>query len=292
MDSLYNYETIPGFFLQDDAATDPATFDYTQHNFGLINRSYTSNSFVPGRPIQWQKFSAHLQYLIDFAPPGTKYKLLYLARHGEGDHNVAESYYGTKAWDDYWSKLDGNGTVVWSDALLTAIGEGQAREAGKFLAEQFTLAKMPEPEGWVVSPLRRCLHTCQIEWSGAKLRGHVSFRPVVKEMVRETMGEHTCDRRSNKSAIHQIVSEWAIEDGFKEEDELWQVDHRETWAEHDVRSRALFDDLFSGDFGDVLSITAHSGTVASLLRITGHRTFQLPTGGMMPLFVKATRRSQ
>ena len=48
------------------------------------------------------------------------YKVLFLGRHGDGIHNAAESYYGTPAWNCYYSELDGNGTVVWADALLTA----------------------------------------------------------------------------------------------------------------------------------------------------------------------------
>ena len=29
----------------------------------------------------------------------TVYKLLYIGRHGQGVHNVAENYYGTAEWD-------------------------------------------------------------------------------------------------------------------------------------------------------------------------------------------------
>lgn len=35
----------------------------------------------------------------DKAEPAVQYKVLYLGRHGEGFHNVAESWYGTDAWD-------------------------------------------------------------------------------------------------------------------------------------------------------------------------------------------------
>jgi hypothetical protein len=33
------------------------------------------------------------------AGPDVQYKVLYMGRHGEGFHNVAESWYGTDAWD-------------------------------------------------------------------------------------------------------------------------------------------------------------------------------------------------
>lgn len=33
------------------------------------------------------------------AERNVQYRVLYLGRHGEGFHNVAESWYGTEAWD-------------------------------------------------------------------------------------------------------------------------------------------------------------------------------------------------
>lgn len=33
------------------------------------------------------------------AEPNVAYKVLYLGRHGEGFHNVAQSWYGDDAWD-------------------------------------------------------------------------------------------------------------------------------------------------------------------------------------------------
>jgi hypothetical protein len=39
-----------------------------------------------------------------------------------------------------------------------------------------------------------------------------------------------------------------------------------------------------------VSLTSHSGAIASKLRVLGHRDFPLPTGGMIPVLVKATKR--
>ncbi|KAK3626441.1 putative phosphoglycerate mutase pmu1 [Elasticomyces elasticus] len=298
-DNMFDYQTVDGYFMQSDPATDPVGpdekypvyFDYTKYNFGLIAAEHYPNE---GNQIDykdrtpWQRFTSFLNALPATSPPGTQYRLLYLARHGEGYHNVAEAFYGTKAWDEKWSRLDGNGTSVWSDAHLTAVGEQQARDAGRFLTKQFSSeVKMPLPGEWYVSPLTRCLETANLTWDG--FNGS-STKPIIKEMVREVMGEHTCDRRSSRTVIHDTVPEWTIEDGFAEEDELWRADHRETWAEHDVRSRAFLDEVFANEEGSkIVSVTAHSGTIASLLRVTGHRKFPLQTGGMMPIFVKATR---
>lgn len=32
-----------------------------------------------------------------------QYKVLFMGRHGEGVHNVAEAFYGTEAWDVFMS---------------------------------------------------------------------------------------------------------------------------------------------------------------------------------------------
>ena len=51
---------------------------------------------------QWQRFEHNLAKLNEAAletEPGVSYRLLFLGRHGQGYHNVAESYYGTDAWN-------------------------------------------------------------------------------------------------------------------------------------------------------------------------------------------------
>jgi broad specificity phosphatase PhoE len=212
-----------------------------------------------------------------------------MGRHGEGDHNVAEAFYGTKDWDDYWSKLEGNGTVSWADAHLTETGKQQALTAHAFIDSQISKREMPAPQSYYVSPMYRCLQTASLTYSELKLPEDRPFAPVIKELVREVLGEHTCDRRSTKTYIHNAYPEWSIEPGFTENDELWKADHRETFEEHDVRTRKFLNDLFANDRNVYISLTSHSGAIASHLRVLGHREFKLPTGGMIPVMVKATR---
>ncbi|OQO02267.1 hypothetical protein B0A48_11821 [Cryoendolithus antarcticus] len=235
-ESSWKFEVVPNLFLQDDPATDDTTFDYTKANLGL----------APS--LTWHSFQSHLQSLISSAPAHRTYKFFLLARHGQGTHNVAESFYGTQAWDAHWSKLEGNGTVTWADAELTDIGEGQAREAGKFISKLLGEG-MPVPERWEISPLRRCCHTASLTWAGMTMPEGKEWRPVIREMLREVMGEHTCDRRSSRSVIHELYPKFEIEKGFVEEDVLWQAEHRETNDEHDVRSRAFLEDVFEREKG-------------------------------------------
>lgn len=301
----FKYETVTGIFLQADPATDHATFDYVslpctkEHldstnvsqtdNFGLIPRDYPTDVPETHKVPAWQRLAHYIQHLNTQSPASISYKLLYMGRHGEGDHNVAEAFYGTKAWDDHWSKLEGNGTVIWADAHLTEIGKKQALTAHAFMESQLSKHQMPAPQSYYVSPMYRCLQTASLTWSGLELPSDRPFAPVIKELVREVLGEHTCDRRSTKTFIHAEYPEWRIEPGFTEHDELWQANHRETHEEHDVRTREFLRDLFSNDENVYLSLASHSGAIASHLRVLGHREFGLPTGGMIPVLVKATQ---
>lgn len=149
---------------------------------------------------------------------------------------------------------------------------------------------MPYPEKYFSSPLYRCLQTANFTYSDLDQQSNKPFIPEIKELMREVMGEHTCDRRSNRTFIHDAFPDWHIEPGFTEDDELWQKDHRETNQEHDTRTQELLDDLFGDEEGLFWSFTSHSGAIASLLRVIGHREYRLPTGGMMPVLLKATRQ--
>lgn len=120
----FNITTVPGYFMQDDPDTDPDTFDYVylsspqfmkkrsiinnisicqvKSNFGLIQRDYDSDEDAELKnreTTQWQRFEHHLRQLNHNSHPDVSYRLLFLGRHGEGYHNVAEDEYGTKAWD-------------------------------------------------------------------------------------------------------------------------------------------------------------------------------------------------
>ena len=52
---------------------------------------------------QWQRFGRFVEYLNDQSATDkdrwTRYVVIYMGRHGEGYHNVAERMYGTKDWN-------------------------------------------------------------------------------------------------------------------------------------------------------------------------------------------------
>ena len=105
------------------------------------------------------------------------------------------------------------------------------------------------------------------------------------------MGQHTCDRRSKASEIAAEFPEYQFEPGFEEDDQLWDPKTRETNGERNVRLGALLSDIFANDDNVILSLTAHSGAITSILEVVGHRTFPLATGAVIPVVVQAERAS-
>ncbi|USP82282.1 hypothetical protein yc1106_09556 [Curvularia clavata] len=285
-----NYTVVTGIFQQDDKATDPSKFNFTASNFGLIDRAYPSDNSCPSgkSSTQWQRLAHYISTLNDKSGRNERYSLVFLGRHGEGFHNAAESYFGTPAWNCYWSERDGNGTVTWADAKLTEVGKQQALLVNAFWQHLIKDEKISPPESFYTSPLYRCLDTARLTFEGIKFPGKTRFVPVVKEFLREGISAHTCDRRHSKSYIHKNFPSFKFEKGFAEEDPYWTELYAEPSAAQDARSKVVLDDIFSSDDSTYISITSHSGEIASLLRVLGHRDFRLSTGAAIPVLLKVT----
>jgi broad specificity phosphatase PhoE len=71
-----------------------------------------------------------------------------------------------KAWDDHWSKLDGDGEIVWGpDAKLTPLGIEQAQAANQLWRSQVPRG-IPIPDAVYTSPLSRSIDTADITFRG------------------------------------------------------------------------------------------------------------------------------
>ena len=180
-------------------------------------------------------------------------------------HNDAQAYYGTPAWNCYYSELDGNSTVTWSDAHLSPLGVTQALAVNEFWASEIENQKIPTPQSYYTSPLTRCLQTANYIFNGLDLPATHPFIPEVKEYFREGISGHTCDRRSNETYIHDLFPSYKIEPGFTQDDELWVALHGETSTDQAVRSKKVLDSVFSTDPSTYVSITSHSGEIGSIL---------------------------
>ncbi|KAI1777183.1 phosphoglycerate mutase-like protein [Hypoxylon cercidicola] len=288
-ESTINYTTIPGFFQQDDSATDSKSFDYTETNYGLIERSYsTDDEFDPdGEKTQWERFAYYVNTLNRDSDQNTQYKVLFMARHGEGYHNAAESYYGTPAWNCYWGPLEGNGTSVWRDAQLTEAGIAQCTKANSFWTHALTTEKIPAPQSYYSSPLIRSATTANLTFNGLELPAGRPFAPMVKEFLREGISMRSCDERSNKTYIQNLLLAFSFEEGFTEEDELWKGYEGETSEAQQKRTKFVLDDIFSNDDNTWISITSHSGQINFNLKVLNHIAFSLSTGQAIPALIKA-----
>ncbi|KIW08730.1 hypothetical protein, variant [Verruconis gallopava] len=285
------YTALKGFFVQDEPSKIDKDFDYAKSNLGLIDRKYPSDTEPDSskQTTQWQRLENYIQTLNSHAAEDEQYKLLYFGRHGEGEHNVAEAKYGTEAWDCYWSKLEGDGELKWADAHLTPEGEQQALTANKFWAKALKEEKIPAPESYYSSPLDRCCNTASLTFEGLDLPKDKPFKPLIKELMREVVGVHTCDRRSSATAIKSRWPNFTFEPNFAEEDPLWVADIRESDSQLDQRIKTLLDDIFTNDKHTYISLTSHSGAIGGFLRVLGHEPFGLQTGGVIPVLVKAER---
>ena len=111
-DYHFKFTNMAGFFMQDEASTDPDSFDYVRQpryadlanwtqattNMGILTRSYPTDDPSEGKS-QWHRLATYVQHLNRAAKPGQRYKILFLGRHGEGFHNVQEARVGTEMWD-------------------------------------------------------------------------------------------------------------------------------------------------------------------------------------------------
>ncbi|KAK7682272.1 hypothetical protein QCA50_014475 [Cerrena zonata] len=284
---LVTYSAVAGFFAQDSASVNSTALGAIPPRFGLLDDAAG----------HWTRFKLNVTHLNAHASHGTSYKVFFLGRHGQGYHNVAESTYGTTAWDDHWSKLTGDGNITWGpDALLTPTGETQA--AGARTAWKKELADgVPLPTKFISSPLRRALDTWKITFAEAP-KGEKPVlelnrrKALIYENAREMYGVHTCDERSNKTTLVNLYPRqtYTFESPFPEQDPLWDADVRESSAHVVERALTILDKAFQSS-DTYISITAHSGFITGFLTAIGHPKYSLPTGGMIPVVVKVSRTS-
>lgn len=310
MTRSYKFSTVTGFFKYDSA--DGVGLPAVAANFGL--RENTTWAELE-RTLAELNFQGRIH-------DGSSYKLLYAGRHGQGFHNVAQSKYGNDAWDNYWSELTTDGTLVWGpDARLTPLGIQQAHDVNdgwmKFRQQSDS---PPLPSKLYSSPLSRALSTMEISYNNLLLQDptqadsgssgwtiggfggeplHIpgilpivpvpnAWGPTVKELFREEYGQHTCDERRTKTQLQADYPNVNFEQGFSETDQLWTTT-REEDSHLDQRIQQALTQMWNESPGNhVVSLTSHSGVMQSIFRVVGHYPISPATGAFIPLIIKAT----
>lgn len=300
MHQSYRFEFVPRYFvdLAELASQSSDSQVGTQPSLGLLNRDYeyeveSSQPEAKGQRLpQWKRFADFVKHLNRNSKDDECYKVLFVLRHGLGVHNVARNKYGGDAWNNHWSYLDGDGKDAWADAELVEKGIDQAKELGDFWTKTAQNDGTPLPETFYTSPLRRCMHTTRLAYTPVTEAYERKFQPIIKELLRERLTNHTCDRRSARSWIRENYPDYGIEENFEEKDTLWRADKSETEDEHVARKQRLLEDIFTNDDSEFISLSTHSYALSAILRCIGAPKFRVREGTMVALFVKATRISE
>jgi len=111
----------------------------------------------------------------------------------------------------------------------------------------------------------------------------------VKELLRERLTDHTCDKRSTKTLIQLNYPSFIIEPGFSESDTLWKPDQSESTDEHVARKQTVLEDIFSSDPNQFISLTIHSYALSALLRACGSAEFRIAEGAVLAIVVRGER---
>ncbi|KAG8998219.1 hypothetical protein FRB94_006998 [Tulasnella sp. JGI-2019a] len=226
--------SVSGFFVQDKEDTDPDDVGPTPDRFGLVY----------GHHDYWKKFDNKIKKLKRKSGRHTTYKVVWLGRHGEGYHNVAQSYYGDKAWDEKWARKNGNGTITWGpDSKLTNLGISQAERVHSLWQRELAHGgSIAHPTALFVSPLSRAMSTLEITYAGI-VTNDTKLEPLIMENLRDTYGLRTADKRVKKTLIHLTYPSFRFEDGFTEEDELWMPGEREKEEHREKRTAKALDEI-------------------------------------------------
>ncbi|KAI5950874.1 PMU2 [Candida jiufengensis] len=285
--SNYCFQPVHGFFKQTDLETDDMKFRYTEDNFG-IKKSY-------------KEIKEQLKLLNQNSSDNVHYKLLFLARHGQSYANIVARKYTKEEWFAKWRFIGYDGEYTYGpDADLTEIGMEQAKENNIAWKKQLELG-CPYPDSFYVSPLQRSIKTFNITWSedptkvienkGETFKIKYDLNPLVIENLRETNGLHLCHKRSKKSELISKFPHLKFSGDFSEEDLSFEayIGEREKLYQQFIRIHKVLENIFDNDPNDVISITSHAGTIRAFLTVINHRKFTIPTGGMIPVMVKAEK---
>jgi broad specificity phosphatase PhoE len=148
---------------------------------------------------------------------------------------------------------------------------------------------VPLPGTIYTSPLARSLETTRLAFADVMEDHGAHFQPVVKELLRERLTNHTCDRRSTLSWIKEHYPNYIVEPAFSEDDLLWSSTREEAAEEHLTRKQRLLEDIFENDSNTFVELTTHSYAVSAILEAVGMPRFRVSEGSSVVLLVKAEK---
>jgi broad specificity phosphatase PhoE len=288
---MSQYTYYPGstkFFEQDngDGKGQPAVLP----RFGLTDE----------RSDRWTTFWSKIARLnADEKAKGVEYKVFFLGRHGEGVHNLAVDKYGVhqpgvgggpitkEDWFRYWSHRNGDGVLTWGpDPHLTSKGFCDAKLVHSVWTQELPFG-IGLPQTSYCSPFTRTLVTNVITFNG--LTGYNQNDTIIVENCRGLSRTQTPELRRCKSYIRSMFPGFTFEEGFSENDGLWDPAFPETGTDVQIRARKVLDRIFSNDTGPFVSITTHDDFIEALCRVIGRPIYDILPGGLLPVVIRKSR---
>jgi broad specificity phosphatase PhoE len=185
--------------------------------------------------------------------------------------------------------MDGDGRITWADPHLNDEGIEQAKSLGQFWSDAVSSDMIPFPGTIYTSPLARTLETTRLAFANVTATHGPPFQPIIKELLRERLTNHTCDRRSSLSWIKEHYPDYIVEPGFSEDDVLWSSSREETEEEHVARKQRLLEDMFENDGNEFVALTTHSYAISAILGAMNMAAFRVREGSSVALLVRAER---
>uniref|UniRef100_K3WUE1 Phosphoglycerate mutase n=1 Tax=Globisporangium ultimum (strain ATCC 200006 / CBS 805.95 / DAOM BR144) TaxID=431595 RepID=K3WUE1_GLOUD len=187
----------------------------------------------------WADLEAKLAKTKNHMTPARDIKVVYLIRHAQGAHNVAEVEYGDAWWTAPIARSD-----VYLDTNLTELGINDARSKGPPGLAAECDKGMPRIERVIVSTLSRTIQTAHHFFEGYPM---VSPRFVSMELCREKLGIHTFNKRVSRTKLQEKFSKDKVDFSRirDEEDTLWSPTHMETESEIQERAQEFLRELFA-----------------------------------------------
>ena len=208
-------------------------------------------------------------------------KVLYFLRHAEGEHNAAKIRLGPEVWF-----RDVAITNEFLDARLTAKGEAAAASAAARMKYELQMGLPLEKV--ILSPLRRTLQTGTTVF--ATEIGKVPF--VAMELCRETMGVHTCDKRSPIAEMAALFPMVDFSDITENDDGLWQPDKRESLDEIQARAVQFLKHVYENVPETFIAITSHVGFIGACLRVLEQTEYRLDNCEIVPVVIQYNEPSK
>jgi broad specificity phosphatase PhoE len=193
---------------------------------------------------------------------------------GQGYHNLASLQENDMRGCSCWMPGDDGDCPYRNeahvDAVLTAVGIEQAREAGDVL--RLHARNGAKPQKVLVSPLTRTLQTATLAVESAAATSEANCIPdfgalpfEAVENIRERLGPHHCNKRRSKEEVSPLFDHVDFGNIASGPDKLFRSNVWETNEEIGRRSKGVFLDLQKRE-ENCLIVVGHSSLFSATLR--------------------------